>query len=860
MATRSLVPRNSGEGSVGKIPKAWATGVFDNLIIKGYSISTNQGLLDTDDVEFGSGNFTNGLTINGVDVATVTGEIERILEDTTDFAFFSDAVDNNGITEKTFYETPNPSTYLSGVTVASASDMRVSFQWDGPVDNYYGSASINGIDIPLENIVELGTDTRRFEGYLDNLNLAGETQISGLANGRSVILPLQELGAGPIPTNILIDPIDNATAKPGELLGETHLKEGDTINIYVEFDRDDIQSIKVHDYGLAKEIDYTNYTLEDLSGLYRATIPVEVSNREGSLSVAVQAVNNFGSTGVLKESSDFTHTSGTRDLQQAYPNILSTDPTSYNGRTDGLRDGESTTFSNNISNWVNGVDTVSYTSLSEYISINNSGEYETIKTVNYETGIYSNSDNIEIYAVKKSNGATDTDRVKIKVANGPQIINTQLDSLASSATAPHVIGATQVKDGDVVNSKIEIDGKGVDINSVFISVQNAGVADGSQTSYSSSYTKTTLPNGNFEFTIPINVYGPLGSSTRDGDQPATFIVRNNFGTLSDSATTTDTAEVHNATIPTISFGAIHYPETQGAIKATESAIIENVVEDYDLIAHTSVNNQLTIENSTTYETNKTVSYFSGNYNIDGDGGSNNFKISATKTSNGAVREKSKIVNIANAPLTISINNLATIKTSISTVSDNFNLTTNQLMLIAPTLSIDPSQTNPSVLTQTSNGTGKFSNAYTLSATDSDTKGTFSWQVTAINLAGIETTIISSNPTYTLEGFISRTIFASPTSLGAGLAEIGTTVTNPSNITFENISEGGDAPNGGTYYTYESFADGVQLNNSYDLNNKFTVCDANGLTDTNGGYIFNLDQLNRAANTSTSNPASFVISE
>ena len=859
MATRSLVPRNSGEGSVGKIPKAWATGVFDNLIIKGYSISTNQGLLDTDDVEFGSGNFTNGLTINGVDVATVTGEIERILEDTTDFAFFSNAIDNNGITEKTFYETPNPNTYLSGVTVASASDMRVSFQWDGPVDDYYGSASINGIDIPLENIVELGTDTRRFEGYLDNLNLAGETQISGLANGRSVILPLQELGAGPIPTNILIDSIDNAIAKPGELLGETHLKEGDTINIYVEFDRNDIQTIKVHDYGLAKEIDYTNYTLEDLTGTYRATIPVEVSNREGSLSVAVQAVNNFGSTGVLKESSDFAHTSGTRDLQQAYPNILSTDPTSYNGRTDGLREGESTTFSNNISNWVNGIDTVSYTSLSEYISINNSGEYETIKTVNHETGIYSNTDNIEIYAVKKSNGATDTDRVKIKVANGPIIVNTQLDSLASSATAPHVIGETQVKDGDVVNSKIEINGKGVDINSVFISVQNAGVSDGSQTAYSSSYTKTTLPNGNFEFTIPINVYGPLGSSARDGDQPATFIARNNFGTLSDSATTTDTAEVHNATIPTITISDINYPAGQQAIKASESANIENEIIDFDTVLYSS-DNQLNISSTTTYETNKIAAYSSGDYNVSNDNGINNFKISATKSSNGATRERYTIVNIANAPLTISINNLSAIKSGPTAQTDNFNLVTSQLMLNTPTLALDPNQPNQPTLTVLSSGTGKNSNSFSLSVTDQNSKGTFDWQVSARNLANIETTIVSTNPNYTLEGFISRTIFASPTSLGAGLAEIGTTVTNPNNITFENISEGGDAPNGGTYYTYESFANGVQLNNSYDLNNKFTVCDANGLTDTNGGYIFNLDQLNRAANTSTSNPASFIISE
>jgi hypothetical protein len=285
------------------------------------------------------------------------------------------------------------------------------------------------------------------------------------------------------------------------------------------------------------------------------------------------------------------------------------------------------------------------------------------------------------------------------------------------------------------------------------------------------------------------------------------------------------------------------------------------VIDQDLISYTSPNNQLNIADSTTYATNKVVAYSSGGYNIDGDGGSNNLKITATKTSNGVVRESYKIVNIANTPLTININNLAAkIKTSTSATSDNFNLSTSQLMLNAPTLTVDSNQTNPSSLSQTASGTGKLSNAYSLTVTDADTKGTFNWGVSATNLAGIVTTSIQSNPTYTLEGFTSRTIVASPNSLGAGLAPIGTTVTNANNITFENVSEGGTAPNGGTIYTYQSYADGIQLDNSYDENNKFTVCDSNGLTDSNGDHVFNLDQLNRAANSSTTNPATYILSE
>jgi hypothetical protein len=861
MATRNLVPRNSGEGSVGKVDKAWATGVFDNLYIGDIEFSMDQNVRTSDSVEFISGNFVSGLTLGGVDVASLGTSVSEIQSGSAEFCFFSDITDNIGVTQKTYHNTPNPNTYLSEVTVATAEDLKIYFQWDGPNEDYIGEAFINGQKIPDSNIQQLGTDTRRFIGYLDNVNATGLTGITGSANGRTSILPMTELGGGPTPTNILIDEIDNATAKPGELLGTTHLKQGDEINIYVDFNRDDVDLIKVHDFGLAQEINYTNYSLQDLGGTYRATIPVTVSNRNGSLSVAVQAIDSFGSTGDLKEASDFGHTSGTRDLDQLYPSINASDPTSYNGRTDGLREGESTTFSNSISNWTDGVDFISYEILDPQISMNNLVDFEATKTVNYVDGIYSNQDNIEIYAVKTGNGATDTERVNVKIANGPVIVSTQLDSTATSATSPHIVGTSQLKQGDIVNSKVEVDGKGVSINNISVSVANQGVSNGSQTSYSSSYTKATLPNGNFEIFVPINVFGTLGSSSRDGDQPVTFTVRNNFGTLSDSATSTDTAELHNATRPSISFGAVNYPAGQQAIKSTESVSIENVVVNQDIISYTSPNNQLSISNSSTYETNKSATYSSGGYNIDGDGGVNNTKITATRTANGAVTESFKIVNIANTPLTININNLASkIKTSTSATSDNFNLSTNQLMLNAPSLSVDASQTSPSSLSQTSSGTGKFSNAYSLTVTDADTKGTFNWSVSAFNLAGIETTSISSNPTYTLEGFTSRTIIASPTSLGAGLAPIGTTVTNGNNITFENVSEGGTAPNGGTLYTYQSYSDGIQLDNSYDTNNKFTVCDSNGLTDSNGDHVFNLDKLNRAANSSTSNPATFVLSE
>ena len=865
MATRNLVPRNSGEGGVGKIQKAWATGVFDNLYFGGLLVSMDQNVRTTDDVEFASGNFTNGLTVNGVEITGLLGgggtTIEQTLSGSAEFLFFSDVSDNNGITEKTFYQTPSTNLYLSGVTVASAADLRVELQWDGPNDDYMGEAYINDQKIPFQNIQELGSHTRRFIGYIDNFNAVGLNAITGRANNRTITLPLNELGAGPEATNIFIDSIENATAKPGELLGSTHLKQGDQINVYADFNTNDVSLIKVLNSGIAEEIGFTNYSLSNISGTYRATIPITVSSNNGSQGVAIQAINSFGSTGQAIRSDSFTHGSGTRDLDQTYPIISATDPTNYNGRSDGLREGESVILSNSISNWNSGTDFIQYTELDNLISINNKNLFETSKTVSYVSGIYNNSDNLTIYVYRTGNGATDTENVKIKIANGPVITGATVNQTASSATSPNIIGTGELKAGDTVESEVYIDGNGVSINDISISVLNNGLSDGSQTSYISSYTKTTLGDGSFKFIVPINVFGTLGDGSRDGSQTADFRARNNFSTTSDTFTSTNSAEINNASIPLVQISSVTYPASQQAIKSTESATVSNSVSNFDTISYSSPNSELTISNSTTFEANKNTDYLNGGYNIDGDGGVNNFKISATKLSNGATIESYKIVNIANTPLILSITNLASkLSSSAAGISDQFNLVSSQLMLSNPTLGTDSSQTNPSSLTQNSSGTGKNSNSYSITVTDSDTKGTFNWQVSATNLANISTTSISTNPTYTLEGFEERTIIASPTSLGAGLAPIGTTVSNVSNLNFENVSEGGTAANGGTIYTYQSYADGIQLNNTYDVNNKFTVCNSLGVTDTDGGFVFNLDKLNRSANTSVLNPATFIISE
>ena len=84
MATQNLVPRVSGEGSLGRSVKPWASGYFDSVYVggtlyqKGAAVASNlvdgyiidQNLRQADDIVFASGDFSNGLRVNGVDVAT----------------------------------------------------------------------------------------------------------------------------------------------------------------------------------------------------------------------------------------------------------------------------------------------------------------------------------------------------------------------------------------------------------------------------------------------------------------------------------------------------------------------------------------------------------------------------------------------------------------------------------------------------------------------------------------------------------------------------------------------------------------------------------------------------------------------
>lgn len=832
------------------------------------------GNISGDIISGKTGVFTESLSVSGYPVLTGVStdpifqnlESQVELNSSSSFMFFHDLNNNTGPTFKTYYETPTQNIFLSGAMVDSLKDIRATIRWDGPDSHYMGTGYINNQKIPLSNITEIGDGTRRFEGYLDNLDLEGQTVLTGSANGITGKIPIIDLGAGPLASNITIDQISNSTPKAGEQQGTTALKAGDQVNIFVTYDfstyLDQLQhpnTIEVKDEGLADYIDFTSYNLVDNgNGTRTATIPVTVSDRNGDLGIKVRAINNLGSTGEFQSSTDFPGADDSRLLDQLYPIITASNPASYNGRGDGLREGESTTFTNSVANWGSANDTILYTASTvnnSNVSISNPNTFNDPKNISYVDGIFADAANVNISTIRVANGATDSQDVTVKVANGPEITSLTIPNQASSAAAPNIIGVSEIKGEDVIEVLASIDTQGESPNSIQIRVFDEGISNGvSFGSYSSSLVAGDV----YEYIIPVTV---TSNVSRNGLQSIKIEARNQYGTLSDDKISSNQITV-NQTAPAVSISSVTYPSSQQAIKNSESATVSNSVTGEDSVLYESPSvggsTQLSVSNPNANESSKIVNYQAGGYNIT----SNNFKITATKSSNGAVTVAETTVNIANDPLQLSITSLASLlESSPNGISDNFNLNSDQKFLSIPVLSTDPSQSPASQLTSSSSGTDEQSNKYTINVKDVDQKGTFNWAVNAQNLAGITTTSISSNPSYTLEGFSPRTVSSNPsTALGRGLFPVGTTVSNPNNVVFENIAEGGSGPNGGTIYSYKSFSAGTQLVDSMDFNNQFTVCDSAGVTSINGDFCYNLDKAIRDGNSSTQFPAQADIKE
>lgn len=210
--------------------------------------------------------------------------------------------------------------------------------------------------------------------------------------------------------------------------------------------------------------------------------------------------------------------------------------------------------------------------------------------------------------------------------------------------------------------------------------------------------------------------------------------------------------------PSVSIGAKSYPGIQEALKGSESATVINTVSDYDTVVYDDpTGSQLNITNPSTFESPKTVTRVGGTYNIS----SNNFRVTANRAENDSTTVRQSVVNIANVAASITVGESSSRLRSggndgTSAQNHTITVTSNQQLLSSPNLDPEAGGSKGTFTGGWSGGPSVWTHSFQVH--DEDEKGTFTWaNLSATNLAGIETTSISGNDEYTLGGFVARTV-------------------------------------------------------------------------------------------------------
>lgn len=419
-----------------------------------------------------------------------------------------------------------------------------------------------------------------------------------------------------------------------------------------------------------------------------------------------------------------------------------------------------------------------------------------------------------------------TGQADIVVGSGDTLIEVISSTGATAEATVHLAGAgpaigslvigslpgaqTEVKSGDVVQVS------GIVANAAtYVEVIAGGAA--SALSSLTLGADGSAGSGNKTFT------GTFTVGSGSGAQSISARARNVLGTYGATAASSNTVTL-NQTAPTISAISIAYPAGQSALKGSEVATVTATVTNADSYSYTSSAN-LSVASPSTYAAAKSVSRVSGGYV----NGVNNYTITATKASNGAVSTRSAAIAIADTAPTAAISitgSPARLVSSPAGQSYTVTITANQALYSAPSLSAGSG-------TWTGSWTGSGTTwSRTLVVNDAAAKGATTFSGLSLpNLAAVVGSSITSGAAYTVGGFTRRTLTLAAFSQ---LAAIGTAVVNIAKV---NAKYSGTANN----LTYQASTD--------NLFQGFTITDSSGVFSATGNYLFITDQAYAGANTS-----------
>lgn len=425
-----------------------------------------------------------------------------------------------------------------------------------------------------------------------------------------------------------------------------------------------------------------------------------------------------------------------------------------------------------------------------------------------------------IYATSDDDGQSQN--VTYTRALDPPLVLTAAFNTHPSSTGgdPNVQGAQVATTSVTGTQTLRITGT-TEAHATRVWVKSAGVSSSLQGPF-------TVTAGAFDLTINVR------SSGNTGAQTATLYADTGPSTTAGPDFNTTNTVTISHTVPTFGSFSVSYPVTQEAIKDSETCAVtlaHTNAASGDTYLYTAVN--ITIPSTTTYASPKTgVTRGTETYK---ESGANNFTLTVTRAEqNGATGSSGGVVRVAHTTpvITVGRNSGGSALFRMGSGSGSANTTvyliSNQVThsTYGVSLTADAGDSSAWAGSWSRDSGGLF---YTRNKTiaDGDIKtggqasNNYTWGACSVkNRANREAVTVTTNPTYQLGGFTTRTLNMGPITGGdppyTHTADIGVPVVDTSKCTVANTSKGGSPA-----LTYEGSV--VEHNDSdSSLNNYWTT--------------------------------------
>lgn len=401
--------------------------------------------------------------------------------------------------------------------------------------------------------------------------------------------------------------------------------------------------------------------------------------------------------------------------------------------------------------------------------------------------------------IASAGGASSTVAVTL-ATEGPVI------SMATIGALPGT--QTEAKAGDVVAVT------GIVANdATSIAVANAGAAASGTIS---TYGANDSGGAGFK-----TFSGTFIVANRTGAQAVSLTAQNALGTNGDPTNTANTITLNQA-VPTIAAITVAYPAGQGALTVGDTAQVTSVVAGANSVSYAFAAAGATadITDPNVYAATKDLLLNSGTYHV-----ANNYTITATKASNGAVATRQGIVRIAETAATATIAILGTparLRTSAAGETYTLRVTPNQLLSGNPDITLEQGTFTGAW----SFSGGVYSRTFTLDDTAARGVADVTGTLTNLGLTGS-----AANGTFTVGGLVERTItfdaFARLMPLNALVADFTKTRAR-------YAGQGTDL---------------ARRSDTTDVVAAFTLTDEFGVFNANGTHLFLSDAAFAGSNTS-----------